>query len=128
MADLELEVDGLADLERRLTDIAGPGARRSLTKGLRQGTNMVLAEARRRVRKKTGATAKATRTKSQGLRGQDLIFSVVTNDVGRWLELGTSKMQPYPFLRPATEAMATKAVEVMRDITLAAIELEASKK
>lgn len=128
MADLELEVEGLADLERRLTELGGPGARRSLSKGLRQGTNVVLAEARRRVRKKTGATAKATRTKSQGQQGQDLIFSVVTNDVGRWLERGTSKMPAYPFLRPAAENKAREAVEVARDVTLAAIEVEAAKK
>ncbi|WP_036114476.1 MULTISPECIES: HK97-gp10 family putative phage morphogenesis protein [Luteibacter] len=128
MADLDLEIDGLADLERRLTEIAGPGARRALSKGLRQGTNVVLKEARRRVRKKTGATAKATRTKSQGQQGQDITYSVTTNYVGRFLELGTSQMPAYPFLRPATEASAQLAVQIMRDVTLAAIEIEASRK
>lgn len=128
MADFDIEIDGLADLERRLNDISGPGARRSLSKGLRQGANVVLKEARRRVRKKTGATAKATRTKSQGQQGQDITYSVTTNYVGRFLELGTSNMPPYPFLRPATETKAAEAVQVMRDITLAAIELEASKR
>lgn len=128
MADLDLQIEGLADLEQKLNELGGPAARRSLAKGLRQGTNVVLAEARRRVRKKTGATAKATRTKSQGQQGQDLIFSVVTNDVGRWLERGTSKMPAYPFLRPAAENKAREAVEVARDVTLAAIEVEAAKK
>ncbi|MGE7136219.1 HK97-gp10 family putative phage morphogenesis protein [Luteibacter sp. NPDC031894] len=128
MADLELEIAGLADLERRLTDLGGAGARRSLSKGLRAGTNVVLAEARRRVRKKTGATAKATKTKSGGQQGQDITYSVTTNYVGRFLELGTSKMPAYPFLRPATEAKAREAVEIMRQITLAAIEAEAAKR
>ncbi|MEO7466722.1 MAG: HK97-gp10 family putative phage morphogenesis protein [Sphingobium limneticum] len=128
MADMDLDVVGLADLEARLTEIAGPGARRSLSKGLRQGTNVVLAEARRRIRKKTGATAKATKTKSQGQQGKDLVFSVVGNKVGRLLERGTSKMPAYAWLRPATESKAHEAVEVMRDVTLAAIEFEASKR
>ncbi len=128
MADLILEVDGLADLEHRLMDIAGPGAKRALTKGLRQGNNVVLKEARRRVRKKTGATAKATRMKAQGQDGQDITVSVTTNYVGRLLETGTSKMPPYPFLRPASETKAHEAVEVVRDTTLAAIEVEASKR
>lgn len=127
MADVDLEITGLAELESRLQDIAGPGARRALSKGLRQGANVVLAEARRRVRKKTGATAKATKTKNEGQSGQDLTFSVGTNYVGRFLEFGTSKMPAYPFLRPAAEAKAAEAVEVARDVTLAAIEVEASK-
>jgi HK97 gp10 family phage protein len=128
MADLDLEIEGLADLERRLTELGGPGARRSLSKGLRAGSNVVLTEARRRVRKKTGATAKATKTKSQGQQGQDITYSVTTNYVGRFLELGTSKMPPYPFLRPATEVKAREAVEIMRQVTLAAIEAEAAKR
>lgn len=128
MADLDLEIEGLADLERRLIDIAGPGAKRALTKGLRQGNNVVLKEARRRVRKKTGATAKATRARSQGQEGQDITLSVTTNYVGGFLERGTSKMPAYPFLRPASESKAHEVVEVTRDVTLAAIEIEASKK
>lgn len=127
MADLDLNVSGLGDLERKLTELGGPGAKRSLSKGLRQGTNVVLAEARRRVRKKTGATAKATKTKSEGQQGQDIVYSVVSNKVGRLLENGTSKMPAYPFLRPAAENKAREAVEVARDVTLAAIEAEASK-
>ncbi|KAF1005473.1 MAG: hypothetical protein GAK28_03225 [Luteibacter sp.] len=128
MADFDIEIEGLDDLERRLNDIAGPGARRSLSKGLRQGANVVLKEARQRVRKKTGATAKATKTKSQGQQGQDIIYSVVSNKVGRLLETGTSKMPPYPFIRPAAETKASEAVEIMRAVTLAAIEAEAAKR
>ncbi len=128
MADFDMDISGLDNLEARLTDLGGPGARRSLSKGLRAGTNVVLKEARRRVPKKTGATAKATKTKSQGQQGQDIVYSVTTNYVGRFQELGTSKMPPHPFLRPATEAKAQEAVEVMRDVTLAAIEVEASKR
>lgn len=128
MADLDLQIEGLADLERRLTEIAGPGARRALSKGLRQGANVVLKEARQRVRKKTGATAKATKTKSQGQQGQDITYSVTTNYIGRFLELGTSKMPPYPFLRPATETKAREAVEIMRAVTSAAIEAEAARR
>lgn len=128
MDDLDLNVQGLAELEASLQNIQGPGAKRALTKGLRQGNNVVLREARNRVRKKTGATAKATQGRNRGQQGQDITFSVTTNEVGRFLELGTSKMPPHPFLRPASEAKAQEVVEVARDVTLEAIEAEARRR
>lgn len=128
MADIDLQVTGLAELEARLIDLGQKGGQRSLRKGLRQGANVVLAEARRRVRKKTGATAKATKVKDQGIRFEEMTFSITTNYVGRFLEFGTSKMPAYPFLRPAAEAKAREAVEAVRDVTLAAIDVEVSKR
>lgn len=127
MADLDLQVEGLADLERKLLALGGAAAPRALNKGLRAGANVVLKEARRRVRKKTGETAKKTKVKAQGVQGSESTQSITTNYVGRFLELGTSKMQPYPFLRPAMESKAIEAVEEARDVTLAAIEQEAAK-
>ena len=127
MADLELQIEGLADLERKLLALGGAAAPRSLNKGLRAGANVVLKEARRRVRKKTGDTARKTKVVSQGVQGGESTQSVTTNFVGRFLELGTSKMQPYPFLRPAMAAKAVEAVEAARDVTLSAIEQEALK-
>lgn len=127
MAEFELQISGLAELETKLNELGRNGARRSLAKGLRQGANVVMKEARQRVRKKTGVTAKSIRVKNQGLKFQDMTFSVGVNYVGRFLEFGTSKMPAYPFLRPAMESKATEAVSVMRDVTLAAIEIEATK-
>lgn len=127
MADLDLEITGLAELEIKLNDLGRNGSRRALRKGLRQGANVVMKEARQRVRKKTGVTKKSIRVKDQGLKFEDMTFSVGVNYVGRFLEFGTSKMPAYPFLRPAAENKATEAVNVMRDVTLAAIEIEASK-
>lgn len=128
MADVDLQVTGLADLEARLVELGTNGGRRSLRKGLRQGANVVLAEARRRVRKKTGATAKATKVKDEGLKFEEMTFSISTSYVGRFLEFGTSKMPAYPFLRPAAESKARESVEKARDVTLAAIEVEASRR
>lgn len=128
MADIDLPVTGLADLESRLLELGRNGGKRSLRKGLRAGANVVLVDARRRVRKKTGATAKATKVKDQGVKFEEMTFSLVTSYVGRFLELGTSKMPAYPFIRPAMAARAQAAVEATRDVTLAAIEVEASKR
>jgi HK97 gp10 family phage protein len=127
MADFELQIDGLADLERKLLAIGGNAAQRSLNKGLRGGANVVLKEARRRVRKKTGNTAKKTTIKNSGVTGQDQTYSIVTNYVGRFLEFGTSKMPAYPFLRPAAEAVAAQAVETMRDMTFTQLDIEIAK-
>jgi HK97 gp10 family phage protein len=127
MDEIDLKVSGLAELEVKLNDLGRNGSRRALSKGLRQGANVVLKEARQRVRKKTGATAKATKVKDEGLKFEDMTFSISTNYIGRFLEFGTSKMPAYPFLRPAAENKAREAVEVARDVTLAAIEIEASK-
>ena len=127
MAELQLDVTGLADLERKLLALGGAAAPRALNKGLKAGANVVLKEARRRIRKKTGETAKKTKVKSQGVQGDESTQSITTNYVGRFLELGTSKMPPYPFLRPAMESKAVEAVEAARDATLAAIEQETTK-
>lgn len=128
MADFDIEVTGLAELESQLNALSTGGARRSLAKGLRGGANVVRDEARRRVRKRTGDTAKKIRVKNQGLKFDELTFSVGVNSVGRWLEFGTSRMPAYPFLRPAAEAKAAEAVNVIRDITTTAIEQEWDKR
>lgn len=46
---------------------------------------------------------------------------------GRFLELGTVKMQARPFLRPALEAKGGEAVRVFRDAFLRAVELAEKK-
>jgi len=127
MDEIDLKVSGLAELEVKLNDLGRNGSRRALRKGFRQGANVVLKDARQRVRKKTGATARATKVRDEGLKFEDMTFSISTNYIGRFLEFGTSKMPAYPFLRPAAENKAREAVEVARDVTLAAIEIEASK-
>lgn len=128
MAEIQLAVTGLAELEAQLVELGRNGGRRALRKGLRAGANVGLKEARSRVPKKTGNTAKKTRVKDQGVRGEDATFSVTTNYVGRFLEMGTSKMAARPFIRPAFESRASDIVEAVRDVTLVAIEAEALKR
>jgi HK97 gp10 family phage protein len=128
MDEVSLDVSGLGELEAKLIDLGRNGGRRSLSKGLRAGSSVVVAEARLRVRKKSGKTAKSIRVKNQGLKFEDLTFSVIASRAAVFLERGTSKNPAYPFLRPAMENKATEAVNVMRDVALDAIEIEALTK
>ena len=128
MADVQLEVDGLADLESQLLKLGGNAAPQALIKGQRSGAGVILKDARRRIRRRTGKTAKATKVVAQGVQGNESTVSITTNYVGRFLEMGTSKMPPHPFIRPAMQAKAIEAIETMREVTLAAIQLAASKR
>jgi HK97 gp10 family phage protein len=127
MDEFDIPVTGLAQLEAKLLDLGRNGGRRSLSKGLRAGANVIAVDAKVRVRKKSHKTEKSIRVKNQGLSFEDLTFSIVAGGAARFLERGTSRMPAYPFLRPATENKAGEAVTEMRDVTLTAIGDEWSK-
>lgn len=128
MDELELDVEGLADLEQQLLKLGGRDAPQALIKGQRAGMGVVVKDARRRIRRRTGETARKTKVIATGVQGDESTVSIVTNYVGRFLEMGTSKMPPHPFIRPAMQAKAIEAIETMREVTLAAIQFAASKR
>lgn len=126
MADFTFEAPNLAAYERKLLDLGTKQARVIGRKALRSGTNVVLKEARRLVKgghpdypnKITGLLAKSLRTRDQGIKGDTITFSV---DVSRqafyagFVEFGTVRSRPFPFLRPAAEGKAQEAVRVITE-------------
>lgn len=127
MADLDVQITGLRELDRALQELAWPAARRALRKGMRAGANIVRDEARAKVAVDTGHLKRQIRTRERSDRDGNMRFAVEVPRgafYGRFLEYGTSKMAAKPFLRPAAEAKTEAAVTTMRDALSAAIELE----
>lgn len=116
----EIRQDGLAEIDRVLSELPYTIARKVLRSALRKGANKVKNEAKARAPVDTGrgrasimAKAMPSSRKSDGL--------TVTINVGpskkgfylRWAELGKRGQTPTPFLRPALDA---KSAEVVRDL------------
>lgn len=130
MADFSVEVVGLKELDRALTELAWSGARRALRKGMRKGANVVRDEIRAKARVRTGNLKRNIRTRERSEEGGDMRFAVeVTRKAfyGRFLEYGTSKMEAKPFMRPAAEEKTEAAVTAMRDALGEAIRLEIAR-
>lgn len=127
MADLDVQITGLRELDRALQELAWPAARRALRKGMRAGANIVRDEARAKVAVDTGHLKRQIRTRERSDRDGNMRFAVEVPRgafYGRFLEYGTSKMAAKPFLRPAAETKTEAAVTTMRDALAEAIEIE----
>ena len=127
MADFAVEIQGLAQLDRALQELAWPAARRALRKGMRKGANVVRDEARAKAPVKTGNLKRKIRTRERSEQDGNMRFAVEVPRsafYGRFLEYGTSKMAAKPFLRPAAEGKTEAAVTAMRDALAEAIEIE----
>ncbi|MET0548542.1 MAG: HK97-gp10 family putative phage morphogenesis protein [Xanthomonas sp.] len=127
MADFDLQVLGLAELEQSLLQLAEPAARRALRKGMRRGAIVIRNDARARVRVATGRLRRAIRSRERSdEQGWIRIAIEVPRSAfyGRFGEYGTSKMAAWPFMRPAAESKTEEAVTAMRDAIAEAVTLE----
>lgn len=124
MADFDIEVKGLAELEQALLQLADPAVRRVLRKGMRRGAIVVRNDARARVRVARGRLRKAIRTRERSdEQGWIRIAVEVPKSAfyGKFGEYGTSKMAAWPFMRPAAESKTEEAVATMRDAVAEAV-------
>lgn len=76
MNEFTINVSGLKELDAKLLNLSRNGARRALSKGLRQGANIITKDARQRARVKSGKLKKSIKTKNEGLRNGEVTFSV----------------------------------------------------
>lgn len=130
MADFDVQITGLRELDDALRELAGPAARRAMRKGMRQGANVVRDEAKARAPKDTGNLKKSIRTRERREEGGWMRYAIEVRRrafYGRFLEFGTSKMAAKPFLRPAAENKTAEAVERMRDAMGEAVLIEMQK-
>ena len=130
MADFDIRIDGLRELDHALQELAWPTARRALRKGMRQGANVIRDDARARAPKKSGLLKRSIRTRERRGDVGNIRFDIEVRQrafYGRFLEYGTSKMSAKPFLRPAAESKAESAVTAMRDALSLAIAAEMRK-
>ncbi|MRG98867.1 hypothetical protein GIY21_01010 [Xanthomonas sontii] len=127
MADFDLQVLGLAELEQSLMQLSEPAARRALRKGMRRGAIVIRNDARARVRVARGRLRRAIRTRERSDEQGWMRFAVEVPKsafYGKFGEYGTSKMAPWPFMRPAAESKTEEAVAAMRDAIAEAVTLE----
>lgn len=83
---------------------------------------------KRRAPVDTGNLKKNIRTHDHGTKGDTVTFTVdVTRKAfyGKFLEFGTVKLVPKPFMRPAAESKAEEAVTVLGAVLGDAITAEA---
>jgi HK97 gp10 family phage protein len=130
VADFDIQVLGLKELDAALQNLAYPATRRALRKGMRAGANVVRDEVRARAPVKSGNLKRKIRTRERSEDQGNMRFAVEVPRsafYGKFFEYGTSKMAAKPFMRPAAEAKTEAAVTMMRDSLQIAISLEMSK-
>jgi HK97 gp10 family phage protein len=125
--DFAFEVPGLAAFEQKLLAMSTVVARGLGRAALRQGTNVITIEARARANKKTGLLRRSIYTKDGGVVGPNIVFSVNLKRnafYGKFLEFGTSKMHPYPWMRPAAESKAQESAAMTATVLGRGIEMQ----
>lgn len=153
---MRVEVAGLKELNARLLALPAEIGNKPLKMALRKAGKVVQESAKARVRRKTGvladniivaqvrklprgevavqvtirARAKKYKDSARNRRSGRVGGSYA--DVGplfyaRFLEFGTSKMRPYPFLRPAFEENKTQLPELLRTELSVAIDRYVAK-
>lgn len=104
-------VDGLREARAALAGL--PAAfREVVAKTLREGGAIIEAEAKQRVRKRSGETRDSIGTNERGDGLQVAVGSGLPR--ARWLELGTSRSRKFPFLYPAFRRGARHVRKEMR--------------
>lgn len=139
----DMQVNGLAEMERFLKTLPDEVSRKMLYGALMGGAKPIMDQAKANVRANFGNSARFTSTLEESLvRGRQrktglaarvnvkirkgkvkdrMIKAGVIKPhgddafYGRFLEFGTSKMPAYPFLKPAADAKAGEATNRFRD-------------
>lgn len=129
----EIGVRGLADLDRRLTQLVPQAARRAVNAALMAGGGVWEKNAKARVytvvKKRTGnlkrnivrriARSEQMPTVHMGLKREAFY--------GYFIELGTSDFPARPFLRPAFDSSIQQIITTVADRLRKRIEIEAAK-
>lgn len=123
-----------ADLMKALEKFPINIQKNVMTGAVRAGANVVRDEARQKVRKRTRNLEKSIGTAKRKSPRSVVHFSVGTRKggshdgfYGRFLEFGTSKMQPYPFLRPSLESKKSEVIDATKDYIAQRIDKEVIK-
>lgn len=127
MADFDIHITGLSELEAALLELSDKAARRALRKGMRRGAIVVRNDARNRVRIARGKLRRSIRVRERSDAEGWMRFAVEVPRsafYGKFGEYGTSKMAAWPFMRPAAESKTEEAVGTMRDALGEAIQDE----
>ena len=105
---LTFEVRGFDELEKKLSSLGEKGEEIS-DKALDKGAQILLQEAQKRARKRTGLLRSEIKIqRRQTNKGKKYVQVGISTGskafYAKFLEFGTSKMSAKPFLRPALES------------------------
>jgi HK97 gp10 family phage protein len=123
MATVTIKVEGLEDLKKHLDGLANAAATRVGKNTMRSGARVIVRHAKARAPVgKTGRLKNSIKvveqTREQRLAGIVTAYAGTRLFYGRLLELGTSRMAPKAFLRPAADengpAIRAKMEEILQ--------------
>lgn len=130
--DMDIQVDGLVDLEKALKALPAVVSKRLINTATRAGASVISREARKLVPKRSGVLRKnigVQRHKRQS-RPHSVLYKVGWKGdgfYGRFLELGTRYQAARPHLRPALDANKREAINRIRVILWRGIVRESKK-
>lgn len=133
-----LDFSGLLDLSKDLEALSKAESGNVLRQATRASAAVFREEARRLAPKRTGKLARNIVVVSQRSRQGEAVAGIRVRSQGkdsgrinsyywRFVELGTSKMPPVPFIRPAFDTKQNEAVQAAFDKANAAIDKVLSK-
>ena len=121
-----VQVEGLAELNATLKDLGDKVAKQFIKKAGKEAGDLFVAEAKQRA----PVMAKPTRQRQPGTLRDSIIAKVSLTKKnglfvkvgpkkevywGRFVEFGTSKMKPHPFMRPAWDGEKNAALDKFAD-------------
>lgn len=133
MAEVDVKVD-MGDLLKKLRKLPERVQKKVLVGAVRAGAKPIIDEARRIVPKRTGNLAKSIGVNKRRSKGTIVHFSVSPRKGGKYdgyyghfVEFGTKKMAPRPFMRPAFESKGEESIDAVRAYMKKRIEKEIEK-
>jgi len=133
MAEVDVKVD-MGDLLKKLRKLPEKVQKKVLVGAVRAGAKPIIDEARRIVPKRTGNLAKSIGVNKRRSKGTIVHFSVSPRKGGKYdgyyghfVEFGTKKMAPRPFMRPAFENKGEESIDAVRAYMKKRIEKELEK-
>ncbi len=141
---IRMQLDGLDELGRALDELGAAVEKRIMRTATRRGAAHLrdeirkaaprLQDAKTRTKKsyltrkaRYGHLAKRIALKERKAKDGKLGWSVTTGSAfwARFLELGTRKMGPRPFMRPAFDREAQTAIRIIAEATAERVKVEA---
>ena len=133
MAEVDVKVD-MGDLLKKLRKLPEKVQKKVLVGAVRAGAKPIIKEARRIVPKRTGNLAKSIGVNKRRSKGTIVHFSVSPRRGGKYdgyyghfVEFGTKKMAPRPFMRTAFENKGEESIDAVRAYMKKRIEKEIEK-
>lgn len=112
-----IRIEGLDELDRQFDRLIDTSKRKVMMKALNAGVAPIKKEAKANAPVKTGLLKKSIRSKQMKYTEKPSVGIFVSGKAYYWkfLEEGTSKLAPRPFLRPAADSKHEEGVNKFKE-------------